>query len=215
MPAKSSAVAIYVIAFLGVLVSIYALSYYTGAQNFLPAKGSLVKELYWNIAFYIHITSGAIALGVGWIQFIKKFRIKNIRRHRIIGKVYVAGIIFFASPSGMVLAFNANEGLAAQLGFGCLAFIWFYVTLKAWLAIKTGNVVHHRAWITRSYALTMAAITLRVWLPLAMAFNLSMHQAYPAISWFCWVPNLLVTEWLILPHTIKHAKAVKPAPAVL
>jgi len=191
-------------AFLAVSISLYAVSYYFGVQGILAAKGSLVTKIYWRSAFYIHVGSGAIALATGWVQFLEKFRKKNINRHRVIGKIYAIAILGFASTSGMVLAFNANEGLAAKIGFGCLAFSWFYTTIQAWLYIVKGNVLQHRIWITRSYALTLAAVTLRIWLPLAIIGNLPMHDAYIAISWFCWVPNLLVTEWLILPRMVKN-----------
>ncbi|HWB28692.1 MAG TPA: DUF2306 domain-containing protein [Chitinophagaceae bacterium] len=203
--------AIYIMAFFAVSVSLYALSYYAIGHNFLSSKGNLVNVAYWRLAFYTHVTSGAVALGIGWFQFLKKFRARNIRRHRFIGKMYVLAIVFFASTSGMVLAFHADEGLPAQLGFGCLSFVWFYTTLRAWLAIQNGDVFQHRAWITRSYALTMAAVTLRIWLPLALTFKLSFHYAYPAIAWFCWVPNILVTEWFILPRTVKSAAYREPA----
>ncbi len=55
-----------------------------------------------------------------------------------------------------------------------------------------------RVWMIRSYALTFAAVTLRIWLPLSQVAGLPFAQAYPAIAWFCWVPNLIVVEWLIL-----------------
>ena len=56
----------------------------------------------------------------------------------------------------------------------------------------------HRAWMYRSYALTLAAVTLRIYLPLAGIAGIGFADSYPAISWMCWVPNLLVVEWFIL-----------------
>lgn len=199
--------AMYVIAFVAISISLYALSYYFVAHGFLLSKGGLAGVLYWKLAFYIHAGSGAISLGIGWLQFFKKFRNRNINRHRLIGKIYVIAILFFASTSGMVLAFNASEGFVAKLGFGCLAFVWFYSTLNAWLSIQQGKVQQHHIWVVRSYAITLAAVTLCIWLPLSFAFNLSFAQSYPAISWFCWVPNLLVAEWFIIPRIKKPAYA--------
>lgn len=203
MPAIFTKMGLYIIAFLAVVVSLYALSYYFNAQGFLPSKGNLTTKMYWRTAFFVHAGSGAIALGIGWLQFLQKYRKKNINLHRITGKIYAISILGFASTSGMVLAFNATGGLVSTLGFGCLAFAWFYTTLQGWLFIVKGNILQHRLWVTRSYAITLAAVTLRIWLPLAQAYNLPMQEAYPAISWFCWVPNVLVTEWLIIPFAIK------------
>jgi hypothetical protein len=199
--------AIYIIAFFAVTISFYALSYYFMQHGFILSKGETASVLYWKVAFYTHVGSGAVALGIGWLQFLKKFRRRNIGRHRTIGKIYVIAILFFASTSGMVLAFNASEGFVTKVGFGCLAFAWFYSTLNAWLSIQKGKVQQHHTWMVRSYAITMAAITLRIWLPLSFAFGLSFSQSYPAISWFCWVPNLLVVEWFIVPRIKKPAYA--------
>jgi predicted membrane protein DUF2306 len=46
----------------------------------------------------------------------------------------------------------------------------------------------------RSYALTAAAITLRLYLPLIFVFHGSFSIAYPAIAWLCWIPNALAVE---------------------
>lgn len=49
----------------------------------------------------------------------------------------------------------------------------------------------------RSWALTLAAVTLRVYLPLVMALDLPFLPWYRAISFLAWVPNLIVAElWL-------------------
>lgn len=50
----------------------------------------------------------------------------------------------------------------------------------------------------RRYALTFAAVTLRIYLPLSQVAGLPFDPAYQTISWFCWVPNLIVAEWIIL-----------------
>lgn len=50
----------------------------------------------------------------------------------------------------------------------------------------------------RCYALTFAAVTLRLWLPLAQfVLHIEFIPAYQAISWLCWVPNLLVAEMIV------------------
>ena len=50
----------------------------------------------------------------------------------------------------------------------------------------------------RNFALTLAAVTLRNYMPLMLlAFGPSFRQSYVTVSWLCWVPNLLVAEWLV------------------
>ena len=50
----------------------------------------------------------------------------------------------------------------------------------------------------RSYALTLAAVTLRIYVPVGLALGVPFADAYQAISWLCWVPNLVVAEWFVL-----------------
>ena len=52
--------------------------------------------------------------------------------------------------------------------------------------------------MTRSYALTFAAVTLRIYLRLSQVVGIPFDAAYQTISWLCWVPNRVVAEWLIL-----------------
>ena len=49
----------------------------------------------------------------------------------------------------------------------------------------------------RSFALTFAAVTLRIWLGISQASGMDFDVAYPVIAWVAWVPNLLVAEWWI------------------
>jgi hypothetical protein len=42
-------------------------------------------------------------------------------------------------------------------------------------------------------------VTLRLYLPLSGAIGIPFDDAYPAIAWLCWVPNLVVAEWLVIP----------------
>jgi hypothetical protein len=59
----------------------------------------------------------------------------------------------------------------------------------------------------RSYALTFAAVTLRIWLPLGQVLHFDFVEAYRVIAWLCWVPNLLAAEWIL--NNLKHPVSVK------
>jgi hypothetical protein len=39
---------------------------------------------------------------------------------------------------------------------------------------------------------------LRIYLPLSQVYGIPFEPAYQTIAWLCWVPNLIVAEWLIL-----------------
>jgi len=47
---------------------------------------------------------------------------------------------------------------------------------------------------SRSYVLTAAAITLRIYLPLVFVFHWPFAIGYPAIALLCWIPNVIAAE---------------------
>src|SRR5260370_20371385 len=64
----------------------------------------------------------------------------------------------------------------------------------------------------RSYALTLAAVTLRIYLPASQIAGIPFPDAYQTISWLCWVPNLVVAEWWILRSRLAPGGVVELAP---
>lgn len=69
----------------------------------------------------------------------------------------------------------------------------------------------HRAWMTRSFLLALAAVTLRIYLPLSGLVGLPFDVSYRLISWMCWVPNLLVAEVLVRRTGWNHSPSVHAA----
>ncbi len=59
-----------------------------------------------------------------------------------------------------------------------------------------------RRWMIRSYAMILAAVTLRIHLPILAAYFQGFEPAYQIVAWSCWVPNLLVAELVVrmTPH---------------
>src|SRR5947207_14781333 len=80
--------------------------------NFLITKQDLVHQPVWRTAFYIHIFGGMLAIVLGPFNFIKSIRRKNLNLHRVLGKTYVASILFIAAPTGLYMAFYANGGFS-------------------------------------------------------------------------------------------------------
>jgi uncharacterized membrane protein len=157
------------------------------------------------ISFYLHIFSGGIALLAGFSQFLPKLRYRRPGLHRGLGKCYVLAVLF-SGLAGLYIAMFAYGGLVSALGFGTLALAWLYSTIRAYSAIRGKNILTHRQWMTRSYALCFAAVTLRIYLPLSTALmGFEFLIAYQIISWLCWIPNLLVAE-LIIMNSARVAK---------
>jgi hypothetical protein len=102
--------------------------------------------------------------------------------------------VLIGGTSGLVLATTAQGGLPARAGFATLGILWLWTTSMGYVRIRSGYIEAHRRWMIRSYALTFAAVALRIYLPLSAAVGISFGEAYPAIAWLCWVPNLIVAE---------------------
>ncbi|WP_421890337.1 DUF2306 domain-containing protein [Marinoscillum sp.] len=186
--------------FFAIGVGVYPILYFLVNERIglLSAKSAEVldSQIWW-IAFYTHISFGAFALLTGWSQFSKKIRTKNLRLHRILGKVYLISILF-AGTAGFYLALHANGGWIAQVGFSGMALSWLTTSFLAYLAIIKLNIESHSAWMIRSYSLAFAAVTLRLWLPFFdIALGMGFDDSYTIISWLSWVPNLFVAQYFI------------------
>lgn len=144
-----------------------------------------------------HLSGGAISLLIGAAQVNPAIRTRFLNVHRWMGRVYVVAVAVGAS-GGLALATRSQGGLVTHVGFGLLAVLWLTTTAIAYRHIRRGDQVNHRRWMLRSYSLTFAAVTLRLYLPLSLAAGISFIDAYQAIAWACWVPNLVVTEWWLL-----------------
>ncbi len=145
---------------------------------------------------FIHVAGSVVALALGSLQFIPRLRRGTNPPHRGTGRVYVIGCLVGAL-AGLVLAPGSSAGPIASVGFGGLALVWIAANILGWRAAVQGRLADHRRWMIRSWALTLAAVTLRIYLPMVMILDLPFVPWYRAISFLAWVPNLIAAElWL-------------------
>jgi len=190
-----------IFALLASMIGIYPLLYFVvdmSNEGLLSKKPpELFQNYVWHFLFYTHIALGGIALLTGWSQFSQKLRQKRLNLHRNLGKIYVISVLL-SGIAGLYIAFHATGGIVAILGFASLAVLWLFTTFNAYTSIRKKEITLHQQWMIRSYALTFAAVTLRIWLPLFTGvFGMSFISAYVIIAWLAWIPNLLFAEWWI------------------
>ena len=186
----------WVAAFLALGVAGYSLRYIIlGDRAFIPelAESFSVRR----VPLLIHTTFGPVALILGVVNLLPAMRRGRWALHRNLGKVYlIAGAAL--GIAGGYLALFAAGGLLARLGFFSLAILTLTTLSRGYLAIRKGDVVRHREWMLRSYALIFAAVTLRIWLPLLIiAYQGEFLPAYRWVAWLAWVPNIIWAEWKI------------------
>jgi hypothetical protein len=104
--------------------------------QFLALKQAYVHNVVWKTAFYIHVFSAVVALLAGFTQFSPQLLRDNPKIHRLIGKIYVANILFINFPVGLIMGVYANGGLPGKIAFLLLDVLWFLFTLKAFIRQK-------------------------------------------------------------------------------
>ncbi len=194
---------------LSVLVALYAYRYFLpqvpdpsglATHNRFTSSGALI----------VHAGFAATALLVGSFQFLQSVRLRWPRVHRTVGTVYIVCCLV-GGCAGLLLAFGTLGGRMATIGFAALAAVWLFCTAQAWRYALRRDFVAHRRWVIRSFSLTLAAVTLRIYVHIVMALHFSVFAAYPAISFLCWIPNLLVAQWLLTTRfgtvpVVRHAQ---------
>lgn len=172
---------------------------------FLRIKQDYVHLPYYLTAFYIHVFSSIFVLLAGFTQFPKKLRTEKPALHRRMGWLYAAITIFLAGPSGFIIGLHANGGWSPRVAFCLLAVIWIFFTVQAIRTIAKKQVVLHRKWMIRSFALALSAITLRAWKYILVAlFHPRPMDVYQIVAWLGWVLNLIIAE-IIIYKTITYA----------
>jgi uncharacterized membrane protein len=152
------------------------------------------------ISLTFHFIGGGIALVLGALQMSTWLRMRFLSLHRWIGRIYLLAVLA-AGIFGLQMASVAIGGLVAKIGFGLMAVLWIVTAVMAYFKIRQGDVQAHRNWMMRNYALTLAAITLRIYLGISLGvLQLDFLLVYPVIAWACWVPNLMLAEMIFVRH---------------
>jgi uncharacterized membrane protein len=180
---------------LSLAVAVYAVIAYSLRGPNAPEREMWASPGLFRTAFYTHVFGAAVAMAVGPFQFAQGLRARRPQVHRWLGRLYLVPGILVGGLSGLVLATLTFGGLIGRAGFFVLSLLWLGSGWHAWRAIRAGRVADHRRWMTRNFALTFAAVTLRFYLPLSLAAGIAFDTAYAAIAWLCWVPNLVAVEW--------------------
>jgi uncharacterized membrane protein len=174
------------------LVGLASARYIAGGAMMIPPplKPNFLQH---PAAFYVHISAASTALLLGPWQFLGALRRSHIRVHRMMGMIYALACLIGGSAA-LPIALGSNGGPVAAAGFLTLALLWLWTTGRAVAAILSGDVPAHRRWMVRSFALTLAGVTLRLYLPFAVLGPMGFSVTYAGIAWLCWVPNLILAD---------------------
>jgi uncharacterized membrane protein len=168
-----------------------------GGPELMPADTRFTAS---PLPVVVHVVSAAVYALLGALQFATGFRRRRPGWHRAAGRVLVmAGLGVALSALWLTLFFPP------QPDSGALLFVLRVVSGSAMVAslglgigaIRRGDVVTHRAWMTRAYAIALAAGTQAFTEGVGGAVLGHSPLALDASRGAAWVINLAVAEWVI------------------
>jgi uncharacterized membrane protein len=104
-----------------------------------------------------HTLGGVIALLAGAMQFSSRLRQRHLKFHRVLGRIYVVSV-FIGALTGVALA----AGRPGMPGTCMQAAAWIVCTTAAFITARNRQIVQHRQWMVRSYAVTFTFVSSRV-----------------------------------------------------
>lgn len=142
-----------------------------------------------------HGLAGACALLLAPMQFSERLRRRYTKLHRVIGRIYVGGVLI-AAPMGFYVQFF-QERMGASRSFSMAAatqaMSWIVTTLIALYFILQGKVEPHRRWMTRSFSVALVFLEVRVVIGVTGWEALGPHVIETAV-WVCNVFALLAAD---------------------
>jgi len=78
-------------------------------------------------------------------------------------------------------------------------------TFLAIRSIIKKEIVNHKKWMIRSFALTFSSIPQRLMLLLAYTSYIEFMDIYRLSAWLSWIINLSIAQWIISRIKSSHA----------
>lgn len=198
-----------IFAFVGLMVA-YVLNH---NESFLIRANDPVWNHYQPFKWWLlpHGIAGACALLLAPMQFSDRLRKKYAKLHRVVGRFYIAGV-FVAGPLGFYIQFF-QERSGATRSFSVAgavdATLWMTTTAIALLFILRGNVNLHRQWMTRSFAVAIVFLEVRV-IGGITGWDMLGPRAIETIVWVCLAFSILSADIVLQWHDLRSSR---PAPS--
>ena len=182
------------------LIVYNTIPYFSFNKNFafIQERAILFLQPIYGPCFYIHIFAGMLCIATAIIQCSKILLKKFNHLHVVSGRVYVVAVLLLGAPTGMYMSFFA-KGSAAEKGlFMFMALSWFFFTAKGLQAILEKKIVAHKYWMWRSYAMSLTAVTFRVYYLILYLYDVPLMLNYEVSLWLSVIGNLIAVEIIIL-----------------
>jgi uncharacterized membrane protein len=158
-----------------------------------------------------HGIAGGSALLLGPMQVSERLRCRFRKLHRVLGRIYVAGV-FIAAPLGVYIQYF-EERLGDSRSFTVAAIVdavlLMGTTAVALGFILKGNVQQHRQWMTRSFAVALVFLEGRVVGGVTGWENLGNHID-ETIVWACLAFSILSADLVLQLQDLGRSHTLYP-----
>lgn len=157
-----------------------------------------------------HGMAAACALLLGPMQFSERLRQRYTKLHRVVGRFYVAGALIGAPLGAYIQFFQERMGGPRSFTMAGVtdAALLMTTTAIAFLFILRGNVQQHRQWMTRSYAVAIVFLEVRVISGLVGWDNSPV--ATEVLVWMCVAFAVPLADVVLQWQDFKRKKIVRP-----
>lgn len=154
-----------------------------------------------------HAVAGATALLLAPPQFSARLRRRSLRLHRVLGRLYVAGVAVAAPtaiPVAIILGPPSLVMAATVQSCG-----WLVTTAVALYCVRRGDVRQHQEWMIRSYPFAMVFVLARAVLAVPSIQALG-EVGFVSVVWSliaaaCFVPSLVISWRALFRHEVARA----------
>jgi hypothetical protein len=167
---------------------------------------------YWPKRFGIlaHMSFGTFALLVGPFQLWSGFRRRYPVVHRWLGRAFIVTCLISACFA-FYMALTPTFGWTYGLGLMGLGGTWVGCALMGYFSIGYSTVVLHRRWMIRTYVITFAFVTFRLFTDLLGWANFgTVEDIQKAAAWVCWSIPLAVTILVEGVSDIRNSRRKRP-----
>jgi len=154
-----------------------------------------------------HGIAGGCALLLGPMQFSDRLRNRFRRLHRVVGRIYVGGV-FLAAPLGFYIQYfeeRMGDPRSFSVAAAADAALWMMTTGIALVFILKRKVQEHRQWMTRSFALALVFLAVRV---IGGLGGWDDVHANETIVWFCLAFSILSADLVLQWQQLRRSRPV-------
>jgi uncharacterized membrane protein len=178
-------------------------------ESFLINRADPVWQHYHPFRWYLlpHGVAGACALLLGPMQFSDRLRQRFTKFHRVAGRIYVTCAFILAPLGAYIQFFGERMGAPRSFSVAALvdAILLMMTTGIAFAFILNGKVQQHRQWMTRSFAVALVFLEVRVvqgvtgWERLGIA-------ATETVVWSCLAFSILAADIILQVQELRRSR---------